>query len=328
MFATRGILFGALTALSMIVAPAMAMASDHPEHHGAEAMAHPAGHGEGHGEMRREEHHSGFHVEAGGGLSSGYERYGVIVTDETASKGFVGLGFSMGGGLHAGIHGMMVSTSKEQVEREVSPHIGWHGHRLDISAAYNSVEHTNHNFTTTEAQLTAGYKLTHHLTLDLLLNWELDREKRSYHGAGVSYQRPLGGQLGLRFKAMANYLNTSGIVSSHGGSHEAGTSEETATADTEGSSHEAREGLAAGLTQTAGAETSTETGASFSGLHNSSIELALDYSPHHLHGLTVTGFARAVNPLSDDAKKDLEARSFDGKTSAITMVGLEASLTF
>jgi hypothetical protein len=294
-----------LAVLGLMAGSAFAAEGEHAEHHAADTAAHSGGHDEGH----EGGHHGGLHVEIGGGLASGYERYGVIATNETARTGFAGVGYSFSNGFHAGVHGMIGSTSKEQFEREVAPHIGWHGGNLSVSAAYNDVEHTNHKVTTKEVELKAGYGVTEHLTLDLLLNGEVDREKRSYYGAGGSYKRKLGDDFGFRFNAMAHYLSTSGIIA-----HESATAAgEGATALTEGAAGEG-----------GGATAST----SFSGLQNYSVGVALDYAPAALHGLMVTGFARAVNPLSDDGKKNMEARSFDAKTSSISMAGIEVKFGF
>ncbi len=301
-------------------------------HEGHDNTASHDEHGGGH-------HDAGFSAEIGVGVASGYERFSAIVTDETVTKGFGGVSYNFGNGFHAGVHGLIASTSKEQFELEVAPHVGYHGDGFSVSAAWNSVNHTNHDLTTTEAQIGAGYEVAEHTTIEALANFELDHEKRSFYEAGVAYARPLTHEVGFRFNARFGYLRTDGIVASHDAGHTTtDTEHETATGGetTTDTGHETTTGghrstASTVETATAGEATThetTATGDSFAGLQRSSVEAAIDYEPAALHGLKITGFARAIFPLSDDGKKDMEARSFDGKTSAITLFGLEASYGF
>jgi hypothetical protein len=288
------------------------------------AEEHETAHHEGHGETTREatheggheggHHGAGFYGEVGAAVANGYERFGAIVTDQTATTGFVGLGYRLDGGYHVGFHGLIASTSKEQFEKEASLHVGWHGDRAHASAAYNSVNHTNHDLTTTEAQLAAGFGVTDHMSVEFLANLELDHEKRSFYEAGIAYTRPVADGVDFRFAAMAGYLRTDGIAASH----DADAGHETDGGTT---TH-----LTAEPTADAGHETAAD--ASFAGLHRASIEAAVDYTPAFPHSLKITGFVRAITPLSNDGKRDMEARSFDGKSSATTLVGLQAALAF
>ncbi|MBF0170673.1 MAG: hypothetical protein HQK87_06250 [Nitrospinae bacterium] len=328
--------FYAFFAAALTAAPAMAdEAAPHeghaapmadpaaPDAHAGHGDAAPEGHGEGHGD-----HHAGLSAEIGAGVANGYERFGAIVTDQTVTKGFAGLSYNFGNGFHAGVHGLIASTSKEQFEREVAPHVGYHGDGFFVSAAYNSVNHTNHNLTTTEAQIGAGYQVAEHTTVDLLANLELDHEKRSFYEAGVAYARPLTGEIGLRFNGRFGYLRTDGIVASHDAGHTADAGDETTDTGHEPAADTHRSAASAAEAPVSGDDHATATGKSFAGLHRSSMEVALDYSPSALAGLKLTGFAKAIFPLSDDGKKDMEARSFDGKTSSITLVGAEVSFGF